>query len=268
MDSGRPESIFYRTKALTENIRHSSLGDFKALPIFPSLQEEGAEGGGYDVKIDRPGKPLMIQFKVPEVIVRSTSKLPGTFQRPNHNLPYYRMHLRPYRHSEQHRLLMEHEDSGNLVYYACPRFHTYQDLNNYYLSNELWVRSLIVHPSEIGDLPDDYNHHIAYERDNVGFVFQSDERFVEGSYDGNSALEKLQDLVPINISIEQTQNDFEELFNSMIVMVQERNLGKGEIPNIEQIRNRGPVAGAAYLSKIFFDCDLFLLGRVALEESD
>lgn len=48
--------------------------NLQAAPIFPSLLEEGKEGGGYDVKLDAPGIPLLIQFKRSECMTRRSAK--------------------------------------------------------------------------------------------------------------------------------------------------------------------------------------------------
>lgn len=36
----------------------------KAAPVFPSLIQEGKKDGGYDVRLERPGLPLFLQFKL------------------------------------------------------------------------------------------------------------------------------------------------------------------------------------------------------------
>src|SRR4051794_37173385 len=46
----------------------------KAAPMFPSLIEEGKKGGGYDVKLDAPGKPLYLQFKRAHCMTRRSAR--------------------------------------------------------------------------------------------------------------------------------------------------------------------------------------------------
>ena len=53
-------------------------------PIFPNLFTEGQPGGGYDVRIPAVGLPIFLQFKLSEVIVKSSKYLPPIF-----SLPYY-----------------------------------------------------------------------------------------------------------------------------------------------------------------------------------
>ena len=47
--------------AVTEDIVRSN-NPLKAAPIFPSLRNEGTQGG-FDVKLDLPGSPLFLQFQ-------------------------------------------------------------------------------------------------------------------------------------------------------------------------------------------------------------
>jgi hypothetical protein len=67
----KPEfSEFSFGYALTENARHAGLGDFTAAPIFSSTVAEGRAGGGYDVELTFNGVPMLLQFKIPEVLTR------------------------------------------------------------------------------------------------------------------------------------------------------------------------------------------------------
>src|SRR4028119_474700 len=93
-----------------------------AAPYFPSLVEEGQSEGGYDMRLERPGFPLFVQFKTSDFMTgRSDSReiREGYFSG-----PFYRMHLRPLRRSPQHQLLLDLETQGdNEVYYIAPLFH-------------------------------------------------------------------------------------------------------------------------------------------------
>lgn len=130
-----------------------------AAPEFPSLQQEGKPGGGYDVKIPY-GSPLFLQFKLSHRLVRTNCK--------EYNVmggPYYRWHLHALRHSAQHDLLLELEDRGNEVYYVAPAFHLTAELNAHYLAKEIVENSVIFSPGEIGTLPDDDEHYVVFNDD-------------------------------------------------------------------------------------------------------
>src|SRR5436190_10639379 len=101
--------------ALTEELVAGALGGLVAAPIFPSLLQEGHAGGGYDLQLPLAGAPLYLQFKLSDCMVYRSAAEWNDF---GHS--YYRMHLRPQRHSEQHRMLCDLEATGNEVYYVAP----------------------------------------------------------------------------------------------------------------------------------------------------
>jgi hypothetical protein len=77
---------------LTEDLVVGQNMPLTAAPVFPSLIEEGQTGVGYDVRFDRPGTPLFLQFKLVHQMVKANAKeaKQGHFQP-----PFYRMHLAP-----------------------------------------------------------------------------------------------------------------------------------------------------------------------------
>ena len=87
--------------------------------------------------LQRPGIPLFLQFKLSHCMVRNTAQevICGML-----TSPFYRMHMRPTRHSDQHEMLLELEDKGNEVYYSAPAFHTSVEFNDAYLSHQVRTR--------------------------------------------------------------------------------------------------------------------------------
>ena len=139
-----------------------------AAPVFPSLIEEGKAGGGYDVKLDRPGVPLFLQFKRSHCMVRRTAKehldvlaAGGTL-----NVPYYRFPITEAATSDQHELLLALDDGSNLVYYAAPRFHRRNEIDQAWSRANVARRSLFVAPQTIGPL-DDAQHYVAFDGGNA-----------------------------------------------------------------------------------------------------
>jgi hypothetical protein len=74
--------------ALTDELIHWHGTGITAVPIFPSLYDERQPGGGYDVKLDRGGIPLFLQFKLSDCMVRGTAQevRSGSF-----SCPFYRI---------------------------------------------------------------------------------------------------------------------------------------------------------------------------------
>ncbi|CEO11988.1 Uncharacterised protein [[Clostridium] sordellii] len=127
-------------------------------PIFPSLLEEGRDGGGYDMKINYDGIPIFLQFKLSEFMYSKNAKELDLF-----NNPYYRFSLMPSKYSNQHKMLIDLESSGEMVYYSAPKFHTIEELNNYFSNNTIVDNSIFISPTEIGQLPDDDEHRIVFD---------------------------------------------------------------------------------------------------------
>lgn len=133
----------------------------RAAPIFPSLVEEGRAGGGYDVKLDAPGVPIYLQFKRSECMTRSSAKeiQDGAAL----STPFHQFHLMDARKSDQHRLLLQLDNSTNAVFYAAPRFHTFAQINSAWNTNSITTSSIFVTPQTIGRLSSG-SHTVAYDR--------------------------------------------------------------------------------------------------------
>ena len=242
--------------ALTDNLRRSGLGEATAAPVLPSLADEGAAAGGYDLAVPIDGIPLLLQFKVPEVLTKRSKLIPAGWA-----TPYYRMYLRPSRHSEQHALLMEHDYAGRAVFYAAPRFHTTDALNDHFLTTQVYHRSFLIKPSEIGALPDPFEHCVAYQADGEEHEFQSERRRLFGKFDSSHLEDDLRQRIPDRVSRAETRERLERLKQSIIDMVEEGRTGKVGGPSARRLRDLEPIRGAAYAAQLFLDCELFIVGR-------
>jgi hypothetical protein len=149
--------------ALTNEI--SGWKKLHVAPVFPSLLEEGKAGGGYDVKMDFPGVPLFLQFKRSEWMTRKNARQYGEILASGMRIsvPFYRFALMETWKSAQHEMLCELDVLPNLVYYAAPRFHKVDEINDAWVSGAVSARSVFISPSDIGLLPDEDTHFIAYD---------------------------------------------------------------------------------------------------------
>jgi hypothetical protein len=133
-----------------------------AAPLFPSLIEEGKQGGGFDVRLDMPGLPLYIQFKRADCMIRRSSQEIRSYNLPI-SLPFYRFHIADFSKSDQHELLLSLDDGSCLVFYAAPLFHERAEINDAWNENAVATRSIFVAPNSIGELDTD-PHHVAYDQ--------------------------------------------------------------------------------------------------------
>lgn len=152
--------------ALVSELLHYYQLSTLGAPRFPTQVEEGKEGG-YDVGIPR-GVPIFLQMKRSECLVRMNAANASAL-----GIPHYRMHLRPLRHSQQHNLLLAWEQTHPEVYYATPLFHTPKELDEAYQSNNVALKSLLIKPSVIGNLPDIYDHHLDVDANGSTWLFCS-----------------------------------------------------------------------------------------------
>lgn len=148
--------------AFTENLIRSLASKPLGAPVFPNLIQEAKLG--YDIKIDMPGCPLFFQYKLPELMVKNTAAEIAQHQLPGIKVRFFRMPLMRRDLSIQHQLLMNLEGSyPKKVLYATPCLQNAADFNTAYNAAHVHRRSAFFSPRDIGPLPDDKSHVIAYQ---------------------------------------------------------------------------------------------------------
>lgn len=247
--------------SVTEELVNRHHATVIGAPKFPSLSDEGKIGGGYDVKIPLSGMPVFLQFKTSNYLEGVTAKE----HRSGHlGIPYYRMHLRPTKHSDQHNLLLKLEASGAVVFYIAPEFHHFEELNSFYLSRTVVAHSAAFSPQAIG-LLDDKEHYVVFERGTTFGYLCSEQpvRVVKTNlHEGlHSAL--------IDRGIEARnfgEFGLREICQRMLKVLVERE----EHLNAQQtsidvnglrkiVKNRSVFESAGYMSRTYFDSELIIL---------
>ena len=138
-----------------------------AVPIFPSLLEEGKEGGGYDARLlSKKGKILNLQFKLSDWM-KTRSAREYKILGDSLPLPYYRFEIMSKRISKQHSLLLELENTYPLTFYAAPAFHLKDKINAHWNSGSVTEHSVFVKPSSIGPLPDSNAHRVCFNASSI-----------------------------------------------------------------------------------------------------
>jgi hypothetical protein len=263
----------------------------RGAPTFPNLYNEGKAGGGYDVKIPKKGAPLYLQFKIPQIVTRSSGKCP-----PGIIPPYYRMHLMRRKYSLQHQSLLTHARRGRLVYYSSPTFHTTDDLNTFYGDREVPLNSVFISPDVIGALTDE-PHHVAYPKTGKEAWLCS----APVQLDGHIDFEHFRSNLHQSLSVERRQDTNAQFFKALAeeitqtlrstVLQAERQarerppqqrdefspawqVGYEEAPEVraERIENRSrqqfqllldrfPLpAAVGYMARFYLDCELIIVG--------
>lgn len=250
--------------ALTDSFMNGDYSVSAIAPRFPNLKEEGLQGGGYDVKIPTCPVPLFLQFKIPQIISRSSRLKPEEF-----SVPYYRMHLRT-QHTNQHAMLRSLESAENLVYYATPLFDSNTDLDEHCSSHAVVEHSAFFSPNDIGEM-DSTAHHVAYDRYHDYGVARSDPKKLKQPCSGKAFLSDLQkaadsarEVKPQNF-IANTQKAVVHAIINNFTFGQKEPMAPNEVviveigdPSLESI---------SYLAGLFLGCEFFVIGKTAREMS-
>lgn len=238
--------------ALTENLATNPRFAVVAAPVFPSLIQEGRQGG-YDVSILLSGIPVFMQFKISEYLSRYNAR-ESYLIRP----PYYRFQIRSSRDSDQHSMLLDLESSGQYVYYAAPRFHTTVDFNTAYRNRKVLEQSLFLTPMQIGSFDDEEEHYIVFNDSKV-FVCSEPREILEGfSYE--HFLASLQNSIETSVFREHFPLPVDELVDLLIRIIlksEYRYYWKG-IAQDDLHSNSHPLEQAAYLARTFFGSELII----------
>ncbi|MGS1096332.1 hypothetical protein ACVCNR_17370 (plasmid) [Aquamicrobium terrae] len=127
------------TREVERRLRQQGL---RATPFLPSLLHEASLG--FDVAFDRPGTPLLLQFKLGQAMRRF---VPGP--RPTLGQPFWRYHIDTAEPDGQFELLLKAEQDGADVFYLAPKFHDWEIYLDAFENRRVVRSSLIVSPGEI-----------------------------------------------------------------------------------------------------------------------
>lgn len=159
--------------AFTENLTRSLASAPTGAPVFPNLVQEAKVG--YDVNINLPAAPLFFQFKLPERMRKGTAFEVSNGGCPGLAIPFYRIALMRADLSKQHSRLIELETKfPGCVFYAAPVLSDIHAFNKSYGLGRVFNDSVFFSPGDIGPLPDNKQHTIAYRSGLASAFFCSD----------------------------------------------------------------------------------------------
>lgn len=114
----------------------------RATPFLPNLLHEAELG--FDAGFDRPGAPLLLQFKLGQAMKRF---VPGPG--PDLDRPYWRFRIDTAEPDGQYELLLKAEQDGAETYYVAPKFHDWGAYLEAYSDGMVIDSSLLIKPSRI-----------------------------------------------------------------------------------------------------------------------
>jgi hypothetical protein len=176
------------------------------------------------------------------------------------------MHLRSKKRSKQHQLLIDWESQGNEVYYVAPIFHEQQQLNQAYLKRQILQKSVYFRPSNIGPLPDDDEHHIAFQAFGTAFLLSEPQEIPPPSNFEIFSERLVTRLFRNNerTVIDSTQRLLPEL-------IELYRLNRRELPMEEQSiyqfldRFSDPLQQVAFFARILFDCNYYIVQQRVID---
>ena len=232
-------------------------GGVRGVPIFPSLREEGQRGGGWDVRLDRPGTPLFLQFKLCDRMARRTCR---EAEQAGFNVPCYRMHLRSARSSRQHEMLLELEEEGHAVYYSAPMFHQPEELNEAFLQRLVRARSVWIRPTEIGQLPDDGDHHVSFEQGGPWMLF-SEPRRIEPKREFSDVDAQLLNQLHERGRTDLSEERLEALADAITNLIDKRQdiSQRRRDVSMDAARPASPLQRIAYDASVYLESQLFVV---------
>jgi hypothetical protein len=246
--------------AVTEELVAKHKAIVVGAPTFPSLYEEGKKGGGYDVQIPIKGTPIFLQFKLSDRLERTSAK---EHQLGLVSVPYYRMHLRPLKHSDQHELLLDLEATGEAVFYIAPEFHLPAELNNFYLSKAVIKNSAAFKPSSIGKLPSNGEHYVVFQKSaSHGFRCSDHPKQVSRTSLSDGLRAAIREKRPRNIG----RDEIIALSNKMLEVLEKRSSADAHREAVAEaaiarriVSERDPLEVIGFIALNFFGCELVIV---------
>jgi len=230
-------------------------------PTFPSLYEEGTKGG-YDVQIPLTGSPVFLQFKLADFLSKKSAK---EFKSGLMDLPYYRMHLRPLKHSNQHKLLLDLEAEGEMVFYIAPRFHLPHDLNFHYLSRTVINHSAAFRPADIGELPDGDEHYVIFAKSSdIAYRCSSQPKKIV-PFDLQQWVRAVSSVASKRLFGQQGLSNLLLKMSKVVETEYNTRRGIGDDPRLDAVstrrilEERSPFEAAAYLARSIYGCELLIV---------
>lgn len=115
------------------------------------------------MQIGFPAVPLFFQYKLPELMTRASAFEVAGSLCPGLTLEFFRIALTRRDVSDQHQLLIDWEGRyPGQVFYAAPSLRDCAAFNAAYNAASVVSHSVLFSPVDIGPLPDDKVHTIAY----------------------------------------------------------------------------------------------------------
>lgn len=222
-------------------------------PAFPSLYDEGRDGGGYDVRINNGGVPIFLQFKLSSKMLRASAREIKIHKLPL-SVPFYRMKIWSRIKSIQHGLLLRLEENGNRVFYIAPAFANQNEFISYYATQCVIENSFAFSPSAIGPITDDDEHYVSYQMPGPGY-FCSEPKFIAKYESSEQHADKFYNAL---LTTANTSMSRDEVARYLLDFLRE-NYPHGYRFIKERFGDKSLFEKAAIVSKVILGCEVLFL---------
>jgi hypothetical protein len=155
-------------------------------------------------------------------------------------------------------MLLDLESAGNAVRYVAPMFHRSSELNEVYLGGRVLQTSLFISPLQIGELPDDGYHHVAFTGPNSWCVL-SEPRRMEKPVDFATFSREIHGVLRERGRSALSPLSLGRLRHAMISIIHERR-DRWQVDDLQRMQDSDkPLRIIAYLSRTFFGCELLIV---------
>lgn len=233
----------------------NSLPGVQSAPEFPSLRDEASLG--YDLRLQYPGFPIYLQFKLSDWLSRPTAR-----EWAWHQEPYYRVPITPRMRSDQHNLLKGLVDAGeDAVYYVAPLFHTLDDFNAAYAGDQIVSRSAWFRLQDLPRLSDDEEHCITLTRSS-GFVWHTSggERFPH-DVSGSSVLTTIRSHFEADALRPIDEEFFQVLRAKLISVLTQNNISGLPIRSIDHPSISDALRDIRFLLTTYYCMEMLILRK-------
>lgn len=219
-------------------------------PIIPSQRMESILG--YDVEFRlRNGHfslSLFLQHKVTSYAKYRSGRNAKFYD--CYNGPYYRFPVERLDKTRQHNLLVELAEKGEYVFYCAPIFIGIDELQNYFVHNQVIDHARFFDPKEMGWITDFDQHHVTCDPTGSFGFFHSDPIKLSTVI----SWERLtQDLEYKKINLEYVETLQQKLSQCIMAVFE----AKPSIP--DKIKEKGAVMITSYILRRYFNLEWLII---------
>lgn len=219
-------------------------------PIIPSQRIEYVLG--YDVEFRLQNsqftRSLFLQHKVTSYSEHRRGK--NTFIWNCYNGPYYRFPVERLDRTRQHNLLVDLATKGEDVFYCAPIFAGLDNLQNFFVHDQVMDNSRYFDPEDMGKVTDFEQHHVSCDPTGTYGFFHSDSKRLRTTLTWQLLTDKA---VVRRVDLQYTQT----LLNYLTESIKATFEALPSVP--DEVKKKGTVLIISYMLRRYFNVEWLIL---------